>query len=85
METLEKYLERKGEEIALLNGCLSEPLDFEVPKSVAAVIDQKFRLAAALKAEHAAHEWKFTETNWAHAGRRHTGPFRSSLIINALT
>jgi hypothetical protein len=76
METLEAYLKRKHEEIVLLNGCLSQPLDLEFPRSVSAVIEQKFRLAAALKAQHALDDWTVTETNWAHDGRCHSGPFR---------
>jgi hypothetical protein len=85
METFEAYLKRKHQEVVLLNGCLSEPLSLEIPRSVTAVVEQKFQLAAALKAQHALDDWNFTETNWAHGGRCHSGPFRSNSIINAPT
>ena len=75
MEAAETYLDRKNDELELLNGCLSKPLALRRPASVADVIEQKFRLAAALKAEHAQRDWAFTETGWAHSGRPHAGPF----------
>jgi hypothetical protein len=78
METLEAYLERKHEEVTLLNGCLGTPLELRHPVSVVDVIEQKFRLAAALKAEHALHDWTLTETAWAHQGRLRAGPFEFS-------
>jgi hypothetical protein len=46
------------------------------PVSAVEVIERKFQLAAALKAEHALHDWALTETAWAHPTRRHAGPFR---------
>ncbi|WP_249146829.1 hypothetical protein [Bradyrhizobium sp. AUGA SZCCT0042] len=75
METVEAYLARKKEELDLLNGSLSDPLTIRFPKSVAEVIEQKFHLAAVLKAEHALHDWAQTETAWAHSGRPRSGPF----------
>jgi hypothetical protein len=78
METLETYLDRKHEELTLLNGFLGTPLGLRPPVSVAEVIEQKFRLAAALKAEHALHDWALTETAWAHQGRLRAGPFEFS-------
>src|SRR5947208_8800275 len=78
METLEAYLDRKHEEVTLLNGCLGTPLTLRHPVSVVDVIEQKFRLAAALKAEHALHDWALTETAWAHRGRLRAGPFEFS-------
>jgi hypothetical protein len=62
METLSAYLDRKHEELKLLNGCLGSPLTLRKPVAVTEVIEQKFRLAAALKAEHALHDWALTET-----------------------
>src|SRR6266436_191320 len=75
METLEAYLDRKHEELKLLNGFLGSPLALRRPVSVVDVIEQKFHLAAALKAEHALHDWALTETAWAHQGRLRAGPF----------
>lgn len=78
METLETYLGRKCEEITLLNACLASPLALRRPTSVVEVIEQKFRIAAALKAEHELHDWALTETAWAHPGRLRSGPFEFS-------
>src|SRR5438270_13744579 len=75
METLEAYLGRKQQELTLLNGFLGSPLSLRHPTSVVEVIEQKFQLAAALKAEHALHDWAFTETAWTHSGRPRSGPF----------
>ena len=62
METVKAYLERKHEELRLLNGCLRAPLSLSCPRSVAEVIRHKFQLTAALKAQHALHDWDVTET-----------------------
>ncbi len=78
METLQAYLGRKHEELTLLNGFLGTPLALRHPVSVVEVIEQKFRIAAALKAEHALHDWALTETAWAHPGRLRAGPFEFS-------
>jgi len=78
METLEAYLDRKHEELTLLNGFLGTPLALRHPVSVADVIEQKFHVAAALKAEHALHDWALTETAWAHQGQLRAGPFEFS-------
>jgi hypothetical protein len=78
METLEAYLYRKHEEVTLLNGFLGTPLALRHPASVVDVIEQKFHLAAALKAEHALHDWALTETAWAHQRRLRAGPFEFS-------
>jgi hypothetical protein len=45
------------------------------PRSVIEVIRHKFQLTAALKAEHALHDWNLTETAWTHPGQRRIGPF----------
>ena len=78
METLEAYLDRKYDELALLNGFLGTPLRLRRPVSEAEVIEQKFHVAAALKAEHELHDWALTETAWAHQGRLRAGPFEFS-------
>jgi hypothetical protein len=73
METLEAYLDRKHQELTLLNGFLGSPLALRRPISVVEVIEQKFHFAAALKAEHALHDWAFTETAWALQSRQLCG------------
>jgi hypothetical protein len=78
METVEAYLTRKHEELKLLNGCLRKPSVLSCPQSVTEVIRHKFQLTAALKAEHALHDWATTETAWAHPAQRESGPFKFS-------
>ena len=78
METVKDYLERKHEELRLLNGCLRAPLPLSCPRSVADVIRHKFQLTAALKAQHALHDWDVTETAWAHSGEHRSGAFEFS-------
>jgi hypothetical protein len=76
MESVEAYSVRKKQELDLLNSFLGEPLTIRSPKSVAEVIEQKFHLAAALKAEHVLHDWALTETAWTHWHRPRSGPFQ---------
>src|SRR3954468_9791183 len=76
METVEAYLARKKQELELLNSLLSDPLPIRLPRSVAEAIEQKFHLAAALKAEHVLHDWASTETAWTHSTRPRSGPFQ---------
>ena len=78
METIQAYLERKHREIGLLNDCLRSPLHLARPQSVDEVVKSKFRIAAALRAEHALHDWKATETAWSHAACPTSGPFEFS-------
>ncbi len=78
METFDAYLERKSQEISLLNTCLNSPLTLSRPNSPAEVIKQKFWLSAALRAEHEIEDWTLTETAWAHPGKVRTGPFEFS-------
>ncbi len=75
METLPAYLDRKHEEISLLNGCLRRPLALPPANSVSAIVNQKFQLAAALKAQHALDHWSSTETAWAEKKDFYSGPF----------
>jgi hypothetical protein len=53
-------------------------LPLACPGSIAEIIRHKFQLAAALKAEHALHDWAVTETAWAHPPQRQCGPFEFS-------
>lgn len=78
METLQTYLQRKKQEIDLLNACLTAPLKLSAPGSPSDAINQKFRIAAAMKAEFALADWALTETAWAHHGRMKAGPFEFS-------
>ncbi|MGY4624606.1 hypothetical protein [Bradyrhizobium sp. USDA 4486] len=78
MESIEAYLERKHEEIRLLNGCLRSPRNVRCPRSVDEVIAAKFQLTAALRAEHELADWKATETSWSATARPTSGPFAFS-------
>lgn len=78
METPHTYLQRKRQEIDLLIACLTAPLELPAPGSPSDAIKQKFRLAAAMKAEYATEDWALTETAWAHHGRMKAGPFEFS-------
>lgn len=78
METIQAYLERKHEELRLLNDCLSSSVYLSRPRTVDDVIKSKFQVAAALRAEHELHAWKATETAWSHAARPASGPFAFS-------
>lgn len=75
MESVQAYLGRKYQELRLINDCLRHPLPLTCPRSVSEVIRHKFQLTAALKAEHALHDWNVTETAWAHPGQQRIGPF----------
>jgi len=78
METIRAYLERKHEELRLLNDCLRSRLDLARPCSVDDVVRSKFQITAALRAEHELHEWKATETAWSHTADIASGPFEFS-------
>ena len=67
METGESYFERKYEEVQLINSCLDIPRAVARPRTIEAMIEQKFQLSAARKAEHALAAWAATETRWTNA------------------
>lgn len=76
METEQAYLERKYQELALLNDCLRSPLSLAPPGSVKEVIEHKFRLTSALRAQHDLDSWTVTETAWSQASQPLPGPFQ---------
>jgi hypothetical protein len=78
METIGAYLERKQEELRLLNECLRNRLDLACPRSVDDIVRSKFQITAALRAEQELHDWKATETAWSHTADRVSGPFAFS-------
>lgn len=78
MESIRTYLERKHEELRLLNDCLKKPLDMARPRSVDDVVRSKFQITAALRAEHELLGWKATETAWSQTADTASGPFAFS-------
>ena len=75
MESFQAYFHRKHEEARLLASFLVPAPTMPRPHSVEAVIEQKFRLAAALKAERALAAWSRSETSWAGASVDRIGPY----------
>lgn len=78
MESIQTYLERKHEELRLLNDCLRKPLDMARPRSVDDLVRSKFQITAALRAEHELLGWKATETAWSQTADTASGPFAFS-------
>lgn len=56
------YLERKRREMALLESCLEGFQGIERADTAAQVVDRKFQLAAALRAQRSLASWAVTET-----------------------
>lgn len=76
METERAYFRRKWQELSLIARCLSPPTSRLAPSTIEGVIETKFRLAAALKAQHAIRCWQSTETCWQPAAPIRAGPFK---------
>jgi hypothetical protein len=78
METVDSYLNRKQREISVLSSCLVFPPDLQKPASAADVIEQKFRLAAAIKAERSLQNWSIIETARSPTQGAQSGAFEFS-------
>ena len=76
METIEAYLQRKYHELELLDDCLDTSLAPAPPRSIDDVIELKFKLTAALRAQHDLSDWAATETAWSQGKKSCDGPFR---------
>lgn len=75
METNQAYLDRKQRELRLINARLRSPKDLSQPRAADDVIATKFRLTAALRAEHELQDWNATETAWSSTASPASGHF----------
>jgi hypothetical protein len=71
-----RHAARKAREIALLQRSLREPLALAPPRDTAAVLGQKLRIAAALRAERSLDSWAITETARPAVHEWQCGAFR---------
>ena len=70
------FVARKRREIALLDGCLSHPLALPPVGTLADVLEQKLKIAAALRAERSLERWAITETARPEVQSWQTGAWR---------
>ena len=78
MENTDAYFSRKYRELALIARCLRSTENIQQARTVDGIIEAKFRLAAALRAEHANAAWAHTETCWNRASPLQVGLFAFS-------
>ena len=70
-----EYLTRKAREIALFEACLDKPLAQPSPSGIDEVIDNKFALAAAVRAQRSLADWGITETAKPEVDEWQSGAF----------
>lgn len=70
------FVARKQREMALLDGCLSHSLALPPVGTLAHVLEQKLKIAAALRAERSLESWAITETARPEVQTWQTGAFR---------
>lgn len=76
--SIDRYLDRKGREVALIARCLDDSIDAQRPASIGAAIEDKFRLAAKLRALRSLQSWAITETARPEVERWRVGAYRFS-------
>ena len=73
---LDAYLDRKAREIALIQRCIAPSAPADRPACAEAAMEEKFRLAAELRAARSLQSWAVTETARPEVQRWHVGAYR---------